>query len=232
MTTETISVVVAHEDTLPREILAQACTIKPVALVGCCATPQELIERCATMTPDVVVVSETIDPAIDDLVEAVRCTSRFIIMVGEYPSPDRLLDFLGRGLQGHFLYDTSPAELAAGIQAVASGVVVINPAEVNMLVERWRWLQSDASPAGNGMVSTLTPREHDVLVAMAEGLSTKAVARRLGVAFKTIENHKNPASSTKLHVRTHAQAVSMAITYGLVDADGTEAVAVEREESA
>jgi LuxR family maltose regulon positive regulatory protein len=54
-----------------------------------------------------------------------------------------------------------------------------------------------------------------VLEAMVEGLSTKAIARRLGVAYKTVENHKIRVFE-KLQVRTHAQAVSVAIGHQLV----------------
>ena len=50
---------------------------------------------------------------------------------------------------------------------------------------------------------------------MVEGLSTKAIARRLGVAYKTVENHKIRVFE-KLRVRTHAQAVSVAIEHQLV----------------
>jgi DNA-binding NarL/FixJ family response regulator len=212
---ETISVVVGHEHALPRDILASACAAGPVALVGCCATSGELIERCTTMRPDVVVLSETIDPDVDAVIATLQGLARSIIMIGGNPSPERLLDLLSRGLQGHLLYDTSPEELAAGIQAVARGVVVINPAVATMLVEHWRWVQTDTGPNGSPATRSLTPREHDVLVAMVEGLSTKAVARRLGVAFKTVENHKIRVFE-KLGVRTHAQAVSVAINYGLV----------------
>jgi len=212
---ETISVVVGHETRCFADILATACANGPVALVGCCASSVELIERCTTMRPDVVVLSETIDTHVDEVIARLQGLARSIIMIGGNPSPQRLIDLLSRGLQGHLLYDTSPEELAAGIQAVARGVVVINAAVATMLVEHWRWAQNDVGPNGSLVTRSLTPREHDVLVAMVEGCSTKAVARRLGVAFKTVENHKIRVFD-KLGVRTHAQAVSVAVNYGLV----------------
>ncbi len=59
---------------------------------------------------------------------------------------------------------------------------------------------------------------------MVEGLSTKAIARRLGVAYKTVENHKI-RDFEKLQVRTHAHAVSVAIGRQLVRQFGTNPAA-------
>ncbi len=56
----------------------------------------------------------------------------------------------------------------------------------------------------------LTSRELEVLGAMTDGLSTKAVAHHLGIAVKTVENHKTRIFD-KLGVHSQAQAVAMAI---------------------
>ena len=75
---------------------------------------------------------------------------------------------------------------------------------------------ADVSVMGRpGMVRTLTTREHAVLVVMAEGMATKTIARHLGVAIKTVENHKIRIFD-KLGVRTQAHAVSVAIGHGLL----------------
>lgn len=75
---------------------------------------------------------------------------------------------------------------------------------------------ADVSVMGRpGMVRALTAREHAVLVAMAEGMATKTIARHLGVAIKTVENHKIRIFD-KLGVRTQAHAVSVAIGQGLL----------------
>jgi DNA-binding CsgD family transcriptional regulator len=79
------------------------------------------------------------------------------------------------------------------------------------VVEQWRQLSSSLrSPH-----TSLTPREREVLLALAEGLTTKAIARRLGVALKTVESHKVRLFD-KLGARTQAHAVSIAIGQHLV----------------
>jgi DNA-binding NarL/FixJ family response regulator len=80
------------------------------------------------------------------------------------------------------------------------------------ILEQWRELRADPTVAP---LERLTPRERDVLRALTDGLSTKAIARELGVAVKTVENHKIHVFD-KLGVRTHAQAVAVAIGHGLL----------------
>ena len=68
---------------------------------------------------------------------------------------------------------------------------------------------------GGSSHTSLTPRELEVLVALAEGLTTKAIASRLGVAMKTVESHKVRLFD-KLGARTQAHAVSIAVGRHLV----------------
>ena len=84
------------------------------------------------------------------------------------------------------------------------------------ILDQWRRLRNEPEAAVERR-ATLTAREQDVLEAMVDGLATKAIARRLGVAPKTIENHKLRVFD-KLGVRTHAHAVSVALAHGLISA--------------
>lgn len=81
------------------------------------------------------------------------------------------------------------------------------------VVEQWQRTPSDRS-AGR-RTRGLTQREHEVVAAMADGLSTKEIGRRLGVAAKTVEGHKTRVFG-KLDARSQAHAVRLAITHGLL----------------
>jgi DNA-binding NarL/FixJ family response regulator len=113
------------------------------------------------------------------------------------------------------LDDSSPLEIATGVQAVVRGGMALNPTVAVTLVQHWSRLRQEVARSDARIGRTLTPRESEVLEAMTEGLSTKAIARRLGVAYKTVENHKIRVFE-KLQVRTHAHAVSVAIELQLV----------------
>jgi len=102
------------------------------------------------------------------------------------------------------------------IGVVAVGGSVLGPSAAATILEQWRRLRENRE-APETSVGTLTARESDVLMAMAEGLGAKSIARRLGVAVKTVESHKFRIFE-KLGVHTQAHAVSVAITHGLVTA--------------
>jgi DNA-binding NarL/FixJ family response regulator len=107
------------------------------------------------------------------------------------------------------------------IEAVAGGASVLGPAATTTVLDQWRRLREPAALGASGRLSkALTPREHDVLEAMGDGLSAKLIAQRLGMAVKTVENHKIRVFD-KLGVHTQAQAVALAIGHGMLDIAGS-----------
>ena len=109
---------------------------------------------------------------------------------------------LQAGASGYVLKDCGKPELLACIRTVAQGR---------------KYLQQTASARLAARVSSedLTARESDVLTWLAEGLSNKAIARRLGVAEGTVKTHMKGLLS-KLEVSSRTQAVRMAVQRGLV----------------
>ena len=75
---------------------------------------------------------------------------------------------------------------------------------------------ADELPDGNDAVrARLTPRELEVLAAMADGASNKAIARQLGISFHTAKFHV-AAILTKLNADSRTEAVMRAAQLGLV----------------
>jgi DNA-binding NarL/FixJ family response regulator len=211
-----VSVVVAHEDSLPRDIIARACAQRHnLRVVGCIATGDEIMASCLPSPPHVVVASDSFSGQFDEVVEALLAAGTRVMVICTIPSLERVIHVLELGVHGVMLDDSSPLEIATGVQAVARGGMALNPTIAVTLVQHWRRLRQDLARSDARIVRSLTPRESEVLEAMVEGLSTKAIARLLGVAYKTVENHKIRVFE-KLQVRTHAQAVSVAIGHQLV----------------
>ena len=214
-----VSVVVAHEDSLPRDIIARACAQRHnLRVVGCIATGDEIMTSCFPSPPSVIVVSDSISGQFDEVIDALLAVGTKVVVICTNPSLERVIHLLELGVHGVMLEDSSPLEVATGVQAVARGGVALNPTVAVTLVQHWSRLRQDLARSDTRIGRSLTPRESEVLVAMVEGLSTKAIARRLGVAYKTVENHKIRVFE-KLQVRTHAQAVSVAIEHHLVPID-------------
>lgn len=107
-----------------------------------------------------------------------------------------------------------PRKIVAAIAAAAGGLVVLEPEHLGGLLD-------PASAAAEQLADTrtdpapLTPRELDVLAAMADGASNKSIARRLGISFSTAKFHV-ASILTKLDADSRTEAVMKAAQAGLV----------------
>ena len=157
------------------------------------------------ITPDVVVAGELLGDGLIDhfLVDLVRVGARVLLLVDELHA-ERVLDLVGRGLSGVCTTDFGLAEVADAVLDVAAGGVALPPMLMAAVVTQWRSGWRGATP---GADEHFTLREMEVLNATADGLSTKATARLLGVAAKTVENHKTRVFA-KLGVHSQAQLIA------------------------
>lgn len=73
----------------------------------------------------------------------------------------------------------------------------------------------------------LTPREGEILVALAQGYPNKAIAAELEISVKTVDTHRGKLLK-KLGLRNNADLARCAIRHGLIDADGNELARVPR----
>ena len=99
----------------------------------------------------------------------------------------------------------SERQIAAAVSALAEGLVVRTPA--------LREQPGFAAPEP-GQRKLLTPREVEVLAAVGQGLSNKAIARRLGISAHTVKYHLE-AIYAKLDVGSRAEAVTRGLRLGV-----------------
>ena len=122
------------------------------------------------------------------------------------PDEERAGDALAAGARGALFRETDGPRLAAALEAVARGLVVVDES----LAEPWR--RRVASPDS---VDALTPREREVLNLLAQGLSNRRIGERLGIGERTAKFHVN-AILAKLSAETRTEAVVIAVRLGLV----------------
>ncbi len=113
---------------------------------------------------------------------------------------------LRAGARGVLFREADGPRLAAALLAVTRGLVAVDEA----LAEPWR-----RRPVGLGAADPLTPRERETLDLLAQGLSNRAIAERLGIAERTAKFHVN-AILTKLGAETRTEAVVIAARLGLI----------------
>jgi DNA-binding NarL/FixJ family response regulator len=136
----------------------------------------------------------------------------FVVLIDGYNDEDSL-DALYAGARGILPRLAERNEIVAAIKAVTNGLVVLPRELLPTLLNAG----SDADELlGNDAVrARLTPRELEVLAAMADGASNKAIARRLGISFHTAKFHV-AAILTKLNADSRTEAVTRAAQLGLV----------------
>lgn len=106
-------------------------------------------------------------------------------------------------------------QLLESIRAVAAGTSSLHPLVVDEVLRHWRASAGAAAEKSAQASPDLTPRERDVLRGLKDGLTSRMLASKLGVAEKTIEAHKSRLY-TKIGARNQAHAVRIAIDMNLV----------------
>lgn len=215
---EPCKVVIAHSDPVITRALELACTGRGFEVMATTEAPESVIGQAEGCGPGVLVWGEALGPlpmgaALDRLD---RSGMRVIVLVSDC-SPARVAALLQPPVCGLFSSDSALSHVTCGVAAVAKGLIVLDRTVAGALNDAWH---TDGAGSASARGS-LTPREYDVLTAMAAGLATKAIAIRLGMASKTVENHKIRVFQ-KLGARNQAHAVTIALAGGVLpSADST-----------
>ncbi|WP_106210718.1 response regulator [Kineococcus rhizosphaerae] len=190
-----------------------------VEVVGQAADGAEAVRVVAEVRPDVVLMDVRM-PVLDGL-EA----TRQILAAGLDPSPkvlvlttfdvdDYVFSALQAGASGFLLKDATPETLVEAVRTVVAGDQLLAPAVTRRLVEHFVATRRPAVqvPAA---VADLTPREREVLVCVARGLSNTEIAAELFIAEQTTKTHVSRILG-KLGLRDRVQAVVLGYEIGLV----------------
>jgi DNA-binding NarL/FixJ family response regulator len=119
-------------------------------------------------------------------------------------------DAFQQGARAVLPADLTEAQLAAAIEAVAAGLGVFHPDEVQHPAPA-----SSVSASAGRLLEPLTPREIEVLRAMADGLGNKEIGARLGISENTVKFHAGSVMG-KLGASTRTEAVMLGIRHGIV----------------
>ncbi len=192
-------------------LLASVAGIDVVATV---ATGRDAVRVAVTQQPDVLVLDIQM-PDLDG-VAATREITRAapdvaVLILTMFDDDASLYAALRAGARGYLLKGASQQEITHAIHAVAVGQAIFGPGIARRILDHLAGAPATAPPEP---FPELTPREHEVLELLAEGLPTTHIAARLGLAPKTVTNHVC-AILTKLHVGSRAEAVARARDAGL-----------------
>lgn len=220
-TEQMIRVLIAEDSYLVREGVRRLLDQSPdIEVVGCCGDEESLLAQALSAEPDVVVTDIRMPPTGTD--EGIRAAEELrslrsgmgVVVLSQHDEPEYALRLLEHGSSGRaYLLKDSLADstlLLSAVRQVAAGGSVIDPHVVESLVAaRRRTLESP--------IAALTPRELDVLSAMAAGATNAAIAERLVLSVRVVEKHINAvfaklglAQQPEVHRRVRAVLIYLA----------------------
>jgi DNA-binding NarL/FixJ family response regulator len=221
-----IRIVVADDHQVVRAGFAALLDAQPdFAVVGTAWDGAEAVRICGDLHPDVVLMDIRM-PVMDgiqataELVGSGTGGPRILILT-TFDLDEYVYDALCAGASGFLLKDVSAERLFDAVRVVAAGEALLAPAVTRRLIEEFARLRPSAASASAIELTALTPRETQVLLLIAEGLSNPEIAARLVVTEETVKTHVSRVLS-KLGLRDRTQAVVTAYESGLVTPRGRE----------
>jgi DNA-binding NarL/FixJ family response regulator len=136
-----------------------------------------------------------------------------VVILTTFELDEYVFEGLRAGAAGFLVKDTDAAELIRAVRVVAGGGALLAPTVTRRLIAEFAARSREAPPPPG--LDELTPREREVVVLIALGLSNEEIARKIYVSPSTAKTHAARAM-TKLRARDRAQLVVYAYQAGLV----------------
>ena len=215
-------VMLVDDHSLVREGLRHVLAATPgVEIIAEAGDGETALRLAAEIKPDLVVMDLSM-PGMGGLEVTTRLRELLpqvkVLILSVQDHPEYVLGAVRAGAQGYLRKDTSPAELREGLRAVARGESYFSPPVARHLTNAVRGETEDTGDPGQRL-ARLTPREREVLIGIAGGETSRAMAARLGISPRTIETYRE-GLTRKLGIRTVAGLVRFALDAGLVKPEG------------
>ena len=211
-------VVIAGGHPVIRGVVRLSCAdAGGLEIVGEAEDVVRAVELCRTLDPDVLVVDVDGDEDAADTIARLRgdAVDTPIVVLSDRTDGTSVLAALRLGVRGCVGKNDGLRSVGSAIRRVAVGERVIAPELEQAAVAALGSLARQAR-AGSEMRASLTPREHEILLMVSQGLTMQQAGSRLGISPRTVETHVAKLYR-KLGVRTRVQAVARAAQLGLID---------------
>jgi DNA-binding NarL/FixJ family response regulator len=214
-----IRVLVADDQALVRGGFRALVDSEPdMTVVAEASTGHDAVRLTHDLQPDVVLMDIRM-PGLDGL-EATRAivadpasSGVHVVVVTTFELDEYVAEAIRSGASGFLVKDTEPADLVRAVRVAAGGDALLSPTVTRRLLARVADATRPVAPPPG--LDDLTPREREVLVEVARGLSNDEIARALFLSESTVKTHVS-RTMTKLAARDRAQLVVLAYEAGLV----------------
>lgn len=195
-------------------VAAYLAMVDDIEVVGEAADGQEALDRIAVLEPggDMpdVVLMDLVMPGMDGITATHRIKARWpaveVVAVTSFVEESKVRGALEAGAAGYILKDADADEVAAAVRAAVSGRMHLNPVVARIL--------ADSTRAPQRAGDSLTRRQLEVLLLIAEGASNRQIAETLVVSERTARTHVSDILA-KLGLASRTQAALWAVQEGL-----------------
>jgi DNA-binding NarL/FixJ family response regulator len=217
---ERVRVVVADDDPLVRAGIRLILTPLPrVEVVAEAPNGREAVELALRHRPHVVLLDIQM-PVLDGLgalAELRRLLPETPVIILTTFGEDRYVaEALQGGAAGFLLKDSAAEELGRALEAVLAGEAFLSPAVTRSLLNQFSPTPPPDQSAALARVESLSGRERDILLLVAEGISNAEIAERLWITEATVKTHVSRVL-TKLGCENRVQAAILTHQAGLLD---------------
>lgn len=205
-----LRVLIADDHQLFRVGVAALLRGQGLEVIGEAGDADEIIQLALEQQPDVILMDIGMPGGgLHATREITRASPHLgVVIVTMFEDDDMVFQALRAGALGYVLKGADPEELLRAVQAAAHGEAYFGPGIARRLITYF-----DA-PRGPALFPELTPREREVLAAIARGENNATIARSLALSPKTVRNHVSNIFS-KLHFADRAEAMFRAREAGL-----------------
>lgn len=175
-----------------------------IAVAGEASDGDELDDAVARTEPDVVLLDVRM-PRVDGVTALRRLTAEprpAVIVLTTFRTDAVVLDALRAGAAGFLLKHTPPEQIVDAVRTAADGQPIVSPSVLTQLIEHAR--SGGAPTAPDLREAGLSQREHDVAMAVADGLGNAEIAEQLFLSLGTVKAHISSAL-TKLGLENRVQ---------------------------
>tara|TARA_R110002012_G_scaffold301666_2_gene502033 strand:+ start:961 stop:1608 length:648 start_codon:yes stop_codon:yes gene_type:complete len=180
-----------------------------IEIVGMTHDGKDALEKALNLKPDVILMDISM-PSMNGIDATEIITDSLddtkVLIFSMHDSPEFVTSSIQAGASGYILKDTTSEEVYYAIKAVAKGQTHFSSSIAKMLIDK---PIKDTS-------QKLTTREQLILTHVAQGKSSKEIARILNISFRTVEAHRRNMKS-KLNIESLAELICYAVDHGLVE---------------
>jgi two-component system, NarL family, response regulator NreC len=217
-TPASIRIVLADDHALFREGLRLILESQPdIQVVGEAASGNEVVRLARTLRPHVVVMDLTMPDGGLEATEAIKreLAGVQVLVLTMHDSQEYFFRVLQAGASGYVVKGAHKADLLAAVRAVASGGVYLYPTVAKQVVGDYL---RQARRGATDQLATLTEREREVLLLLAEGRTGREIAEQLVLSPATVERHRANLMG-KLGLHSRAELIKYAVRRGLIEVE-------------